>query len=190
MGTGGYSLPPATTTSAAAVTSLICGLLLCIPVLTGAIAVLTGIVGLIATGKPTVKGRGMAVAGLILGIISLAGWGAAGIGGYAVYRAAAPTRIFARQYIADLNAANLDLCLQHSTANVTKDQLTGDIAAMRTWGTLQSTVITGITFTNENGTYSNPVAGVCTFSGGQHAFSIGLVKESGQIKVDSFAWLQ
>src|SRR5580658_10429866 len=80
-GAGGYSLPPATTTSAAAITSLVCGLLMCIPVVTGLVAVLTGIIGLAATSKPTVKGRGMAMAGLILGIISLLGWGAAGVGG-------------------------------------------------------------------------------------------------------------
>ena len=65
--------PPA---SAAAVLSLVCGILLCLPVATGLTAI---IAGLIARGqaarKPTlVGGRGMAMTGILLGILNLIGW--------------------------------------------------------------------------------------------------------------------
>ena len=58
-------MPPAyqpQRTSAAAVTSLVCGILGCF-IITGIVAIITGIIGLSATSNPNVKGRGMAVAG-------------------------------------------------------------------------------------------------------------------------------
>ncbi|MGB8989258.1 MAG: DUF4190 domain-containing protein, partial [Candidatus Sulfotelmatobacter sp.] len=93
-----------TKTSGAAVCSLVCGLVMCIPGLTGLVAVITEIIGIAETGKPGVKGRGMAIAGLILGIISLAGWGAAGAGGFMMFQAAKPQRAFAKTFITDLSA--------------------------------------------------------------------------------------
>jgi hypothetical protein len=141
MGPGGYSLPAASTTSGAAVTSLVCGLLMCIPFLTGAIAILTGIIGVISTGKPTVKGRGMAIAGIILGLISIAGWSVAGLAGFALYRAGGPARVVARQYVADLSAGNLDQCLQHSSPAITKDQLDNISKTMQSWGAITDTTI-------------------------------------------------
>jgi hypothetical protein len=57
-----------TRTSAAAVISLICGVLGCF-IVTGIVAIITGIVGLRATRNPQVKGRGMAIAGIALGVV-------------------------------------------------------------------------------------------------------------------------
>jgi Domain of unknown function (DUF4190) len=81
-------------TSAAAVTSLICGILGCL-IITGLVAIVTGIIGLRATRDPNVKGRGLAIAGLILGILGVIGGSGclvstAGVGVW-VYRQAAPT---------------------------------------------------------------------------------------------------
>src|SRR5271156_6556428 len=70
----GYSMPASTRTSGAAITSLVCGLLGCVPFVTGLVAVITGIIGISATGNPAVRGRGMAIAGLILGLLSIGGW--------------------------------------------------------------------------------------------------------------------
>jgi hypothetical protein len=76
-------------TSAAAVASLIFGILGCL-IITGIIAIITGIIGISATKNPNVKGRGMAIAGLILGLIgTLSGGLCLGLGG-AVYLAARP----------------------------------------------------------------------------------------------------
>src|ERR1700728_2634584 len=76
----GYFMPGASRTSGAAITSLVCGLLGCVPLVTGVVAVITGIVGISATSNPAVKGRGMAIAGLILGLISVGLWLAFGGG--------------------------------------------------------------------------------------------------------------
>ena len=65
-----YSMQPQRQTSGSAVASLICGILGCVPLITGLLAVILGVMGLRATKNPKYTGRGMAVAGLILGLIS------------------------------------------------------------------------------------------------------------------------
>lgn len=64
--------PPASTAS---VVALICGLLLCLGPLTGIPAIIAGFMGLSAAKKdPTgTGGRGMAIAGIVLGAINLLG---------------------------------------------------------------------------------------------------------------------
>lgn len=62
--------------SALAVSSLICSLLFCIPFVTSAVGLLLGIVGVAITGPMGRRsGRGIALAGLILGVLGLFGWG-------------------------------------------------------------------------------------------------------------------
>ncbi|MFT3789327.1 MAG: hypothetical protein QM770_24625 [Tepidisphaeraceae bacterium] len=75
-GYGGY--PAITKTSGAAIAALICGLIICFP-LTSLAAILLGLIGFINAGKPGMKGRGLAVAGLLLGLIGLGGQIAAGV---------------------------------------------------------------------------------------------------------------
>jgi prepilin-type processing-associated H-X9-DG protein len=66
-----YPIQP-TTTSGFAVWSLVCGLLsFCVPVIGNLLAIVFGIIGIVKTGTPQVRGRGMAITGLILGIVAL-----------------------------------------------------------------------------------------------------------------------
>jgi hypothetical protein len=76
------SNPPAVPSrlSKSALFSFIFGLLGCIPFLTGIVALILAIVGLVATGKPGVRGRWMAVVGIILAILSIGFWSTAGLG--------------------------------------------------------------------------------------------------------------
>jgi len=64
--------PPATT---AAVLSLVCGLLLCLGPLTGFTAIIAGFIALknIREAPNAVGGKGMATAGIILGVVNLLG---------------------------------------------------------------------------------------------------------------------
>lgn len=68
------TIPPQRSTSVAAVMSLILGILGCIPVVTSIAAVICGIVGIKKTSNPLVGGRGLAITGLILGLLGIAGW--------------------------------------------------------------------------------------------------------------------
>lgn len=62
-------------TSGIAIAALVCGLLGCIPFVTSLAATILGLIGIGVTGKPNVGGRAMAVIGLLLGLLGLAGWG-------------------------------------------------------------------------------------------------------------------
>ena len=77
---------PPTRLSKSALISFICGLLVCIPFVTGGLALLLGIIGFFAAGKPGMKGRWMAVVGVILGVISIGGWATVGAGTLAAWR--------------------------------------------------------------------------------------------------------
>jgi prepilin-type processing-associated H-X9-DG protein len=59
-----------------ALASLICGCILCLPFVPGIAAVVTGAIGMRKTRDPAVSGRGFAIAGLVLGILNVVGWGA------------------------------------------------------------------------------------------------------------------
>jgi hypothetical protein len=95
--------------SKSALTSFICGILGCIPFLTGLLAVLLGIVGIMRTGSAGKRGRWMAVIGLILGIVSILAWsGASVMGGgiWAFVKATEGPRIAAHDFIRDVSAGN------------------------------------------------------------------------------------
>jgi len=191
QGPSGYSLPPATRTSGAAITSLVCGLIMCIPFVTGLVAVITGFIGIGTTSNPAVKGRGMAIAGLILGFLSIAGWGLFGGGMLVLFHGSTAQRIFAKQYLADLSAGNIDQCVQHSSSKLTKAQIDGYSKQAQGWGTLNDTTVMAFSLdNNSNGTFKGAVSGACKFSGGTHTFVMALIKESGEMKVDSFLWQQ
>ena len=131
-----------TRTSAAAVTSLICGVLGCF-VVTGIVAVITGIVGLKATKNPQVKGRGLAIAGLILGIIttlaSVSFLVTIGGAGYYVYKQAAPaiesmTALTDAASSGDINKAMLHV----DQSKISKSQVQRVVDELRTLGKPQN----------------------------------------------------
>ena len=69
---GGYAPIVPTVGNGLAVTSLVFGIIgFCIPILGGIVAIITGILGLSRTKDPRVGGRGLAIAGLVLGCISI-----------------------------------------------------------------------------------------------------------------------
>jgi predicted Zn finger-like uncharacterized protein/prepilin-type processing-associated H-X9-DG protein len=59
-----------------AIASLICGCLLCVPFVPGIGSIVCGAIGMRKTRDPAVTGKGMAIAGLVLGIINVLAWGA------------------------------------------------------------------------------------------------------------------
>ena len=61
-------------TSTWSIVSLVCGCLLCIPFVTGILAGVFGFLGIRHSRDPNNSGKGMAVAGLVLGIVNVLGW--------------------------------------------------------------------------------------------------------------------
>jgi len=67
--------------SAASIVSFVCGVLFCLPLFTSIVAIICGIIGIRATRTPAVRGRGFAIAGLVLGIVGMLLW-VGGVGGF------------------------------------------------------------------------------------------------------------
>jgi prepilin-type processing-associated H-X9-DG protein len=67
-----YSAPAAAGSNGLAVASLVCAILgLCVPVIPGVIAIVTGILGLKRANDPRGSGRGLAIAGISIGAVSI-----------------------------------------------------------------------------------------------------------------------
>ncbi len=102
---GTIAVPP--TTGKLAIASLVCGLVFCCPV-TSLLAPVLGIAHFIAAaGKPWVRGAGLAIGGILLGLVFSAGWAFIAWSGYAVFRQAVeiPADVFADFESGDFEAA-------------------------------------------------------------------------------------
>src|SRR5215813_5339276 len=74
--------PPQKQTNGLAIGSLVFGILGCVPVVTSLLAVILGFAGLRKARDPRYGGKGVAIAGLLLGLLGLVGWASAGGAAY------------------------------------------------------------------------------------------------------------
>jgi hypothetical protein len=188
---GGYSMPPQRKTSGAAIAALIFGILGCVPLITGLIAIVCGFIGIRTTRDPRYSGRGMAVAGLILGLLSVLIWGVvggtAGWGGWWAYNQTKPQREASRQLATDLSAGNVDAAMARCTSQVKREELVAAAAKMKGWGTLQDTTMPIGSRQTVNSVEEAYVAGAATFSGaGGVPYIVGFKTEGGSPKVTGF----
>ncbi|MCH2161990.1 MAG: DUF4190 domain-containing protein [Phycisphaerales bacterium] len=93
-------------TSGLAIASLVCSLILCCPVLT-LVGVFLGIGGLFTTGSGRKRGRGLAITGLVIGLISTILWifPAVWLGGMAMKIYAGPGNVMTEVYAGNDAAA-------------------------------------------------------------------------------------
>jgi hypothetical protein len=192
----GYNMPPqAPRSNGAAIGSLICGILGCVPFLTGLVAIILGIVGLRKTRDPAVGGKGMSIAGLILGIVSILAW--AGFGGvFAVgYLSSQPARVVARQFLTDLSSGQTDAALAESTMSAA--QIDTEAQNIKQFGSFKDATFFGFNASSNasygpgGGTSSTTMklAGSATFANGARPCEVDLVKVNGTYKV-SFIRIQ
>ena len=177
-----YTLSGAKRSNGAAIGSLICGILLCVPVITGLLAVILGIVGLRKTRDPQVGGKGMSIAGIILGILGLVGWGASGAKIASLFHGTGPQREVARQFLVDLSNQNVSAAQAKASTNLSPQSVQALADKVKPWGTLQDTMVFAARTPAAN--EASSVGGVATFSTGQHSFNMIVVKENGQWKID------
>lgn len=174
-------------TNGPAVASLVLGILGCVPLITGILAVLLGIVGLRKTRDPMVGGRGLAIAGLVLGAISIIAWlSIGGIFGYG-YVEMKPAGAVARQFLQDLDSGTLAAATAHSTG-FTPAQLQTNMQQMHALGKLQSVSFSSfyVNAQAQGGTVLQ-LSGVATFDTGSRACIFNMVKQQGVYKVAAFS---
>lgn len=190
---GGYyqgpgSMPPEPRRSnPLAITSLVLGILLCIPFISGVGAVLCGIIGIGKAKDPRVGGKGMAIAGLILGLANLLLWGLLGSGIWALISGTATQRTIAKQFIQDLSSGNINGAAAACHSTMPRSSLEQSSKAMQSWGALQDVTALGVNANTSTTTGSQViVAGAATFAKAQRSFTIEFIKENGAWKIRKF----
>lgn len=182
-----YPQPMPQRTNGPAIASLVLGILGCIPILTGLLAVIFGIIGLKKTRDPQVGGKALAIVGLVLGLLSIASWGVFGGAMYMGYAASQPARAVANQFAIDLTTGNLPAAMA-ATNGMTEDSVSSVADNIKSWGPVQSTLFTGYSVRADaaTGTVCD-LGGLATFqTGGPKAYIVSLVKVNGTWKVKSF----
>jgi hypothetical protein len=182
----GYNPPPSQQANGPAIASLILGILGCVPLITGLLAVLFGVVGLRKTRDPAVGGKGLAIAGLILGLISIFGWCAFGGTMFAAYLASKPPRATAHRFIADLAAGNTQAAVNEST--FTSIQITLATSQFQQYGRLVDTSFPAFSINANNGVTTAKLTGVVKFSNGSKACTIDLIKQGKTYKVTNYTF--
>jgi hypothetical protein len=185
-GQQGYpgGMPAPSKANGAAIASLVFGILGCIPFITGVIAIILGIVGIKVASKPERGGRGMAIAGLILGLISIASWGMMGGVFWGIWSQTAPQRELAKAFVTDLAAGNLDAAEGKTDGSIPREDLDSYSQQMKKWGALQRTTFFAV---NAEPGHTR-VGGSAMFgSNTAKAFEAEIVKQpDGSYKVVSF----
>lgn len=187
-GAGAPAPVPQSRTSGLAVASLIFALIGCVPVITSLLAVIFGFAGIGATRKPGVSGRGLAIAGLIIGFLGLIGWGIFGSTVGLLYLQTKPARVISKQFIADLSAGKVDAAAAACLPEMPRKSLEDSAATMKGWGTLTDTTLGSASMQKNVGSPTEVVvAGVAVFSGGMtKSVTIEMVKQGDTYKIRKF----
>jgi hypothetical protein len=164
-GSGMYGQPPGKT-SGAAITSLILGILGCIPLITSIGAIIFGLVGISSTRKPGVGGRGLAIAGLVLGIIGILGWtGFGGLLGWG-YQQTKPDRVLTKTFMQNLSTGNLAAAQAMCAPSVSPTTLQQSITKVQGYGTMTSFTPFGFNYNQVNASGTAVISGIAVFGPG------------------------
>lgn len=178
-------MPQPRGTNGAAVASLVCGLALCIPFITGLAAAVLGIFGIRKSSDPRYGGRGMAIAGLLLGILSLAGWTVIASAAYYGYQRVKPGLTLTDSYVRSLAAGDVAAVRAKSTSAVSAEQIQQLSDKAKGYGEFRGFVPTGANYSFKNGNVRWEFSGRARFATGEQPATVTIVSEGGAWKVSS-----
>jgi len=163
--------PPANAWSIASVASLACGIFLIVPFFAGLAAVALGVIGIrqVNESKPKMRGRRLAIAGVILGLLNVVGWTA-----YFrfISEISGPGRSVARLFINDLNSANAADARRQCLDNVRSDRLKAASNQLKDWGGVNSISVLYVSRETADGITTGAVRGTLRTPSGEHAFQL------------------
>lgn len=172
MTTGAYNRPALSIT---ALSSFICGIVGCIPFLPGLAAVILGIIGFLRTGNPAIRGRWMAIVGILLGLLSVGGWTAGTIHFLTALRRPG---IAVHDFMHDLAAGDM-AGAKALSAGLSDDDLRDDATLITSHGTFIDTTFNNVSIMNSDAT----VTGSTTFNTGSVKTEALLTYTGGSWKV-------
>lgn len=169
---GGYPPQQPSRTNGAAIASLVFGLFGCIPVLGSLLAIVFGFVGIRKARQPGVGGKGMAITGIILGVVWIGIFGAFGGLILRLFQGTAAERATVKQFVGDLHAGNVDAALAQTDGSIPREDVEALATTVQGWGTLDD--VTSASFGYQGGRCT--IAGVATFGGVGRPLIIELVE--------------
>jgi hypothetical protein len=184
---GGYAAPQPKRSNLPAIFSLILGILGCVPFVTGLLAIVLGIVGIRKGRNPQVGGKGLAIAGIILGLISVVAWSVFGGTAYGLWKYSKPAREVSSQFAKDLSAGNLDAAQARCTPTIKRADLERAAAKLKSSGQVKDTTLPVFHSQSSGGVTTMDVGGAATFTNNQSLpYFIRLVKQGDEFKIDGF----
>jgi hypothetical protein len=177
--------PPARAGNVAAIVGLVCGALGCVPFVTGVAAVIFSIVGLRKSREPGRGGRGIAIAGLVLGIVSVAGWGLFGGGVWALVAGTAEVRTVAKQFVWDVGRAKTAEAAAacDPAGGPDRAKVEAMSATLAPLGELHDVTVTSVETEYANGVKTASIGGRADFAKRAVRFRLDMIKRNEQWKV-------
>ena len=167
-----------------AVTSLICGILACVPFITGITAMITGALGIKKANDPRYGGRGIAIAGLVLGAMSVLFWALFGGGFWALFKATNAPRDVAAAFVRDVSAGDIESAQSHTGQLVSADELKELSTLMQDWGAFKELNSFNRSIQSRPGQTECVIGGTAEFTQGTpRHYEITLVKQGEEWKV-------
>lgn len=180
------SVPSPQRANGPAIASLVCGILGCFPILTSLLAVILGIVGLRKTRDPQVGGKGLAISGLILGVLGLGFWSVVGVGVVAVLQASAKPVAVAEQFTRDLSTGNVDAAFAVCAPGMDRAAVQSAADSMKPWGPLTTLSTTSRNVKSTNGRTHWDLGGTATFAHASKSYTMTLIPEGMTYRVVEF----
>ena len=181
----GTPLPHKPKANAWAITSLVSGVLGCVPFVTGVVAVITGIVGLKKANDPRFGGRGLAIGGLVLGLLSVLFWTFFGSVFVGVFTATGQPRQLAQDFVKMTSEGATDAAANYTAKTIPREQLDIWASQIQQWGKYQDLTSYNSSINVQGGVTICQLSGTATFADGDHSFDMTLVKENGAWKVSA-----
>jgi hypothetical protein len=189
----GYQPPPgAPRSNGWALASLICGIFGCVPLITSLCAVIFGIAGVRKANEPHTGGKGMAIAGLILGILGLVGWPVVGGTMYWGWQKAKqivfePSKQTGTTFLTSLASGDVATAQSVTTGDMTQAELGALRDKVKDLGAFKEFQLSGFDAKSTGGeTFRVTASGTAVFDKGNRGFDATLIGSKSGVKIEDF----
>lgn len=164
-----------------AIAGLVCSILgFCVVYIGGLLGIIFGLIGLKRSARPEMGGRGLSVAAILVGILSLLASVGYSYYGFKVYQSAAKMaetieQDVARRFVQNLSQNDVDAAAGECTPNLTAADLRPMAQKLHALGSLKDMTSPQINIENNNGAVTCRLRGVATFASGNQSYDITVI---------------
>jgi len=167
-----------------AVVSLVLGFVgFCLPMLPGLLAMIFGYFGIKRSRDETVGGRGSAIAGIVLGLLSIVLWLAILVPMTTTWLRSRPQEALARQFIADLSHRDIESASKLAAVTFGWDHMQELSDRLNTYGEFKSVNFRGYVYSVVNNIEQWTLTGDAYYAKDYAPFTLITVRQEGQWRV-------